>query len=583
MRKVLSFLLVAVFLMAPVSAASSSGNDVEYVQKSNFWTWVAGKDSFLHDFIGHTFGKVCPNSDDGYHHASSYERPIGNWTAETGYYKCICDLCGAEFKAYEKDLQQSYDQQVSSLPATGYNSSGSLIWYVGISDLELSLSILGSRSFDKFPYTSNGHSYDIDSSAVYYIDTVYGDSALINVSFDVITPISGSYRQLPTPAVIIDYVSRDNGRSHSLTYYYEQDNFVYMPAGTYEIYKTTAARNFSAEYSYLHLTFPFPVFEIRPITSFGDTYNINSRPASISGDYGIIGDNGQITKVDSNTIVNETNNTIYNPVTGETHTMSDWSFNYEDRSYTVTTSTGDTITITYGDENITIVQGGDTYNIYYIIEGSGSGGTTDPDPGPGTDPDVPDVCDHVWTETGRTEPSCTIAGKVSYQCSKCSQTKTETISATGHTWVVDRTVQSTYDEEGNLLQQGYTIYSCSVCGEEYKDMEGTGPPGGEEEKSIWEKIGDLIGSGLKGILEIIGAILSKILDALIYLLDMLMGKLKDVVEAILSIFDVLPSLFGGFLAFLSAMFPFLPPEIMTLLTFGIAAVIFIGIIKAIRR
>lgn len=303
----------------------------------------------------------------------------------------------------------------------------------------------------------------------------------------------------------------------------------------------------------------------------GDTYNINSRPTSISGDYGIIGDNGQIIKVEGDKIVNETNNSYYNPATGETHTLSDWTYNYTDRSYTVTTETGDTVTITYGDENVTIVEGDTTYNVYYLVDGSGA-----ENPGPA-------ACNHTWTETSRTDPTCSTVGKAVSQCSKCGQTKTETIPATGHTWAVDRTVQTTYDEDGNLLQQGYTIYSCTVCGEQYKDMEGTGPPGGDNKKSIWEKIGDFFGAIGGGLIDIIGAILGKILDALIALAEMLMDKLKTVVETILTIFDELPALFGGFLDFLSAVFPFLPPELMTILTFGVIAIVFIGIIKAVRR
>jgi len=46
---------------------------------------------------------------------------------------------------------------------------------------------------------------------------------------------------------------------------------------------------------------------------------------------------------------------------------------------------------------------------------------------------------------------------------------------------------------------------------------------------------------------------------------------------------VIACLFGGFLDFLGALFPYLPEEIMLLLTFGIAAVVFIGILKAVRR
>ena len=79
------------------------------------------------------------------------------------------------------------------------------------------------------------------------------------------------------------------------------------------------------------------------------------------------------------------------------------------------------------------------------------------------------------------------------------------------------------------------------------------------------------------------AVLGKILDALIALAEGIMERLKTVVEAVLSIFDELPLLFGGFLAFLTALFPFLPPELMTILTFGILAVVFIGILKAVRR
>ena len=322
-------------------------------------------------------------------------------------------------------------------------------------------------------------------------------------------------------------------------------------------------------------TLYFPTFSVVPdVTLGGDTYNINSRPGVMLGMYGDV--NGNAFSNNTLSIVNETNKVYTNPATGQTDTITNWSYDYSTRTYTLTLGGGTTTTVTYGDENVIIKEGDTTYNIYYLINGSGS---ENPDPGP----DVPPTCDHTWTETGRTEPTCTTAGKVTSTCSKCNQTKTETIPATGHSWVVDRTVQTTYDEEGNLLQQGYTIYSCSVCGEQYKDMEGTGPPGQEEEKSIWEKIGDLIGTIAGGFLGLIEAVLGKLLDALVSLAEMLMGKLKTVVETVLSIFDEVPALFGGFLDFLGAIFPFLPPEITIILTFGVIAVVFIGILKAVRR
>ena len=72
----------------------------------------------------------CAESDDGYHHANSYQIDYHD-----GYYHCICTYCGHEFDAYESDLKQSYNDYVGTLPATGYNSSGNLIWQPTHSDI----------------------------------------------------------------------------------------------------------------------------------------------------------------------------------------------------------------------------------------------------------------------------------------------------------------------------------------------------------------------------------------------------------------------------------------------------------------
>lgn len=256
--------------------------------------------------------------------------------------------------------------------------------------------------------------------------------------------------------------------------------------------------------------FTRPVIKIVPLESVfgGDTYNIESRPTSITGDYGIIGDNGQITKVETTNIINETNNTYTNPATGETHTLSDWSYNYSDRSYTVTTETGDTVTITYGDENVTIIEGGDTYTIYYLVDGSSTPG-----------PDVPTVCNHQWTETSTTPATCTVPGSRLLTCSLCGQTKTDTIPAPGHSWVIRQTVNTEYDDEGNKTQDGYTIFECTVCGEQYKSTDGGAPPGGGSGSGssggvfsgvfgllvdflgfFWNTFRDFVGEGVKGFL-----------------------------------------------------------------------------------
>lgn len=263
--------------------------------------------------------------------------------------------------------------------------------------------------------------------------------------------------------------------------------------------------------SFADFQFYSPVYEFTPAPSvdinFEATYNITSRPTSITSDYGIIGDSGQITKVEGNTIVNETNNNYYNPATGETTTITDWSYNYEDRSYTVTTEAGDTVTITYGDENVTIQEGDTTYNVYYLVDGSGS--------------ETPGVCNHQWTETGTTPATCTVPGSRTLTCSLCNETKTETIPALGHKWVIRQEVKNEYDENGNQIQEGYTIWECSVCGEQQKTTDGTAPPGGGSgtgsESSggvfsgifgllvdflgfFWNTFRDFVGEGVRGFL-----------------------------------------------------------------------------------
>ena len=83
-------------------------------------------------------------------------------------------------------------------------------------------------------------------------------------------------------------------------------------------------------------------------------------------------------------IIDEQGLIYYNPVTNTTTNITNWTYDYSDRSYTCTTENNTTTTISYGDEYITINEGDVnntciTYNIYYYTapensgDGSGSG------------------------------------------------------------------------------------------------------------------------------------------------------------------------------------------------------------------
>ena len=122
-----------------------------------------------------------------------------------------------------------------------------------------------------------------------------------------------------------------------------------------------------------------------------------------------------------------------------------------------------------------------------------------------------------------------------------------------------RTVPTEYDEAGIQTQAGYTLYECTRCGEQYKDTDSTGPPGN-----------DPLEDG--GLIDFLNGIIQALSD-----------NLSGAVELVLRFFREIPKLFDGFTGFLAAVFPFLPDEIMLLLTFGMAALVFVGVIKAIRR
>lgn len=61
-------------------------------------------------------------------------------------------------------------------------------------------------------------------------------------------------------------------------------------------------------------------------------------------------------------------------------------------------------------------------------------------------------CEHEWVKTGETPATCTATGKITYTCSKCNETKTETIKALGHAL--------TYSKSGITITQTCRRQNC---------------------------------------------------------------------------------------------------------------------------
>lgn len=560
LRKIIAwisaFAIIIFALCIPAFATSGS----QYDQKVGFWDWAV-QYCPLKDLLGYTAGLgSCVSSEDGYHHANSYQADLGD-----GTYKCICTYCGHSFTAYESDLKQSYDNQVDSLPATNINSAGLASFYLTgwtyeISDLSSCLIV---SSLSDYPCVD---SYDPNARRT----VVSGTSGSFTV------PVSGEYKIVFPASEVSALYSNTSLNEKIYLFGGGYDSFslgksvegfscnVVLSAGDlYLIKGDFCAGSFDDVKGGLcsyRIYRPY-IAGSRSLFSGStpDSYNITTRPTAITGgNYGIVGDDGTINTVtNNNKIVNETNNTYYNPATGQTSTITDWSYNYENRTYDITLDTGDKVSVEYGDQNITITENnvveGDTivnnYTIYYIIDGSGSGDNPT---------SAPTACVHDWYESSRTDPTCTAPGKVTYTCSQCGVTRAETLPALGHDWEVVRTVSTEYDEDGVLIQEGYTLYECTRCGEQYKDADSTGPPDGS------------VNDG--GLIEWLNGLIKSLSD-----------NLSGAVDLILRFFREIPQMFSGFLEFLSAMFPYLPDEVIFLFTFGIAALVIIGVIKAIRR
>ena len=138
-----------------------------------------------------------------------------------------------------------------------------------------------------------------------------------------------------------------------------------------------------------------------------------------------------------------------------------------------------------------ITEGETAYAVCYLVSAE-----TEPD-----EPVDPGSCDHRYTCETTTAPTCVLDGVNTFTCSLCGSSYTEPVAATGHIWAVKETVDAVYDEEtGELLTEGYTLYECSVCGDQYKSSDGSSPP------AIPGGSGGSGGAG--SILEIFGTVIS---------------------------------------------------------------------------
>jgi hypothetical protein len=390
-------------------------------------------------------------------------------------------------------------------------------------------------------------------------------------------------------------------------------------------YIPTTAEDFSHD-------FLWPSFEVRLYEggSGGNTFDISTRFSGAVSNGGMFGyvDNGQLCQSSVDTIYDEVTNIYSNPVTGDTTNIASWDYDYSDRSYHLTTEEGDTLSVTYGDESVVINEGGTSYTVYYLVEEpedvqedtiththdwvdsvttvptcTASGlrtrtcticgwATTEVIPATGHSFSAPvvtqeptctvpgiragtcSVCGQTTTEpvpalghdyqaSVTMEPGCVVTGVQTHTCTRCGDSYTTSIPATGHRWAKVSSVPTQYDEvTGELVQQGYTLYRCQNCNEEYRVTSETGgallPDAGGGGASSGTGAGNTD----------LTAMAQEALEASPTVLQLLSGW-----------FTALPASFAGFSGFLKVSFGWMPPEVVTMLSFSVGMICFIGVFR----
>ena len=242
-------------------------------------------------------------------------------------------------------------------------------------------------------------------------------------------------------------------------------------------------------------------------------------------------------KIDSQTIVNEGASTVYNPVTNETHNMTDWNYDYSDRSYHITTDNGDTMTVTYGDENITIQEGSQAYNVYYLVESSGSGTVSSDGSSSGSGTVSSDG-------SGSGSGSSSAGGNVGVSGN---------VSVGGNVNVGGNIQIGVDDELKNPLSRMFS----AIAGY-FEHLTGSGDDTENQDVIPGDELpasdGDLIDPASD-------------------------GGLPSVVESVKSWGSGLMEVYTGYTSFLTGIFPYLPSELLALFHWGLAAVVFGGVFR----
>ena len=521
---------ITISCIVPVSATNQTEVTSEF---GTFWEQYLKWQYDIADIWGDNIGgfcklvavglsaDLCGKSDDSKHHGYIIG-PAVTLFGETKY-PAKCNLCGQGFSVTDAQISDAYTEAVNQMPATGYDSAGKLLWQPrwieDTSTWGLYFSGCVSSTYDGY-YQSN------NKLSVSYLGSEFRFTVLANVGYNCSyrlnasdnwhsfrAPISGTYTILSSQFAFGNLLF--SSRAATVDKKWKSTSLGGIRADSPVSVRgawTASSSGGSDGIDYAldgTLSLYTPVFEIVPFTTdttINNTYNINTRVNNFQGNYY---NNVTNNYYNNTTIINETTNNYYDMTTNNYYTMSNWSYDYQSRTYFVTLEDGTTITVQFGDDCLTITNNNVENSYQYVINNNNT---------PSPNPETPSTCKHNWTETIDVAPTCLEGGHANFTCSLCGETYEQILSAKGHNWTVKEHVNTVYGENGVIVTQGHTLYECSICGEQWYTETATPPPdvsGGSSIRSWLQAFQLWLDGKLDSLFSAADAVIVTKLDALI--------------------------------------------------------------------
>ena len=173
-------------------------------------------------------------------------------------------------------------------------------------------------------------------------------------------------------------------------------------------------------------------------------------------------------------------------------------------------------------------------------------------------------CEHVYQQEMTTDATCTLPGLMVSTCTKCGDSYSEIVDPLGHDWKCTGHVDAETDPEtGDETAAAYDIYTCSRCGEIYKDFSGDGAPD-YENTAISKLIVELFSR--------LGQLAGKLVSFLIGLLDKALTSVDDIITKFNEYSEQITGFGGAYPAWLGGVWGILPTDLQVALTFAVTCI-----------